>query len=83
MPAPQRSCVARRRRALLLRAEARAVAGDRAVPLLLLGWALATLWFRETYPQRARGFAWVGLTFVQAVLLVVVVGIGVSLLLGR
>lgn len=52
-------------------------------PPLLLGWALATLWFRETYPQRAHGFAWVGLTFVQAVLLVVVVGIGVSLLLGR
>ena len=52
-------------------------------PPLLLGWALATLWFRETYPQRARGFAWVGLTFLQGVLLVVVVGVAASLLLGR
>lgn len=56
---------------------------SRGPKLAPLAWMPANLWFRETYPQRAHGFAWVGLTFVQAVLLVMVVGIGVSLLLGR
>lgn len=52
-------------------------------PPLLLAWALATLWFGQTHPQWARGFGWVGLTFLQGVLLVAVVGVSISLLLGR
>lgn len=51
-------------------------------PFLLLVYMLASFWFRDTYPQRARGIAGVGLTFLQGVLLVAVVVVAVQLLAG-
>ncbi|GBF07764.1 hypothetical protein DAERI_170023 [Deinococcus aerius] len=51
-------------------------------PFLLFVWGLAFFWFRDTYPQRARSIAGVGLTFLQGVLLVAVVVVAVQLLAG-
>ncbi|BDP41784.1 hypothetical protein DAETH_17530 [Deinococcus aetherius] len=42
-------------------------------PFLLFVWALAFFWFRDTHPQRARSLAWVGRTFLQGVLLVILI----------
>lgn len=40
-------------------------------PPLLFVWALAFFWFRDTSPRRARSIAWVGLTFLQGLVLVI------------
>ncbi|ACO45771.1 hypothetical protein DEDE109153_03570 [Deinococcus deserti] len=40
-------------------------------PLLLMHAALA-VWFQDSFPQRARSFAWVGLTFLQGLAVIVV-----------
>lgn len=44
-------------------------------PFLLFVYALAFFWFRDTHPRRARSIAGVGLTFLQGVLLVVLVAV--------
>ncbi|GAA5531659.1 hypothetical protein [Deinococcus aluminii] len=49
-------------------------------PFLLFMYVVAFLWFRDTYPQRARSIAGVGLTFMQGVLLVVVLAVAFQLL---
>ena len=50
---------------------------------VLLAHAAAFLWFRDTHPQRARSFAWVGATFLQGVLLMILLGLAFSFLIGR
>ncbi|GAA5512072.1 hypothetical protein Dcar01_00786 [Deinococcus carri] len=40
-------------------------------PPLLFVYVVAFYWFRDTYPQRAQSIAGVGFTFMQGVLLVV------------
>ncbi|EYB68243.1 hypothetical protein DEIPH_ctg025orf0090 [Deinococcus phoenicis] len=49
-------------------------------PVLLVMYIVAFFWFRDTYPQRARSIAGVGLTFMQGVLLVVVVAVAFQFL---